>query len=311
MMPDSETGLGCRRRPDFHAVVTIHIPRLLAETVAGGRRHNERRRWLAGLPDLVAAQAAEWELRLGAPYEPGGSTAWIAPALGSAGEQLVLKIGWRHFEAEHEAEALRLWEGNGAVRCLDARRLPDSVALLLERCRPGVQLALELSEPEQDLVIARLLRRLWVGPGASLGSFRPLEALCAYWAEGFEAELDAVADAGLAREALVLLRELPASARERVLLCTDLHAENVLSAQREPWLAIDPKPFVGDPAFDPVQHMLNCRQRLASDPRGLAARMAELLDLDGERVRLWLFVRCAQEGLHDAAMREAAQRLAA
>jgi streptomycin 6-kinase len=43
-----------------------------------------------------------------------------------------------------------------------------------------------------------------------------------------------------------------------VLLCTDLHAENVLAAEREPWLAIDPKPCIGDPAFDAIQHMLNC-----------------------------------------------------
>jgi streptomycin 6-kinase len=95
-----------------------------------------------------------------------------------------------------------------------------------------------------------------------------------------------------------------------VLLCTDLHAGNVLAARREPWLMIDPKPFVGDPAYDPVQHMLNCDQRLAANPGGLAQRMAALLDLDPERVRLWLFARCAQESLHDLTMRQPAQRLA-
>jgi streptomycin 6-kinase len=93
-------------------------------------------------------------------------------------------------------------------------------------------------------------------------------------------------------------------------LCTDLHAGNVLAARREPWLVIDPKPFVGDPAFDPVQHMLNCDKRLTTDPAGLARRMAELLDLDPERVRLWLFARCVQESLHHELMRELARRLA-
>src|SRR5437660_1452079 len=34
------------------------------------------------------------------------------------------------------------------------------------------------------------------------------------------------------------------------LLHWDLHFENVLAAEREPWLAIDPKPLVGDPGFD-------------------------------------------------------------
>jgi streptomycin 6-kinase len=93
-------------------------------------------------------------------------------------------------------------------------------------------------------------------------------------------------------------------------LCTDLHAENVLFAQREPWLVIDPKPFVGDPAFDPVQHMLNCDRRLAADPGGLAKRMAELLELDPERVTLWLFARCAQESPNYPTLRPVARRLA-
>jgi streptomycin 6-kinase len=109
---------------------------------------------------------------------------------------------------------------------------------------------------------------------------------------------------------MALLRELPRSADRNALLATDLHADNVLSSQREPWLVIDPKPFVGDPAFDAVQHMLNCDARLAADPAGLADRMARLLDVEAARVRLWLFARCAQESLHDATMREPARLLA-
>ncbi len=93
-------------------------------------------------------------------------------------------------------------------------------------------------------------------------------------------------------------------------MCTDLHAGNVLAAEREPWLVIDPKPFLGDPAFDVVQHMLNCDERLAIDPLGLVTRMAALLDVDPERVRLWLFARCAQESVTDPAMLELAERIA-
>jgi streptomycin 6-kinase len=109
---------------------------------------------------------------------------------------------------------------------------------------------------------------------------------------------------------MAALRELPRSADRQVLLCTDLHAGNVLSFQREPWLVIDPKPFIGDPAFEPVQHMFNCGQRLANDPEGLARRMAELLELDFDRVRLWLFARCVQESIRSLPMRQLARRLA-
>jgi streptomycin 6-kinase len=73
---------------------------------------------------------------------------------------------------------------------------------------------------------------------------------------------------------------------------------------------IDPKPFVGDPAYDTVQHMLNCDERLATNPAGLSRRMAQLLGVDPERVRLWLFARCARESLHDPTMRQPARRLA-
>ena len=95
-----------------------------------------------------------------------------------------------------------------------------------------------------------------------------------------------------------------------MLLCTDLHADNVLAAEREPWLVIDPKPYVGDPTYDPLQHLLNCENRLLADPRGLARRMADLLDLDGERLLLWLFARCVQESPDWPVLGEVARRVA-
>lgn len=284
------------------------IPRSLSATVAVSG-DEARTRWLRRLPQLIAALTAEWALDVGEPYEPGGTSAWISPARRPDGEDLVLKVGWRHMESEEEADALWLWGGDGAVRCVAAEKLDDTQALLLERCHPGVQLKGVLSEPEQDVVIARLLHRLWQHEPAERGPFRPLSAMCDHWAQALEADI-AVAGEGadLAHVALTLLRDLPNSAGQEVLLCTDLHAGNVLSAQRESWLAIDPKPFVGDPAFDVVQHMLNC-VRLRADPAALATRLATLLDLDAERVRLWLFARCAQEGLHDEGLRDVARRI--
>jgi streptomycin 6-kinase len=293
-------------------LTAIRIPRLLA---AGVRDDGlpERDAWLAGLGAVVGEVAAEWGLTLGDPYEPGGYCAWVAPARTAAGDEVALKVAWNHWEADHEAEGLRAWDGNGAIRCLRSATRADSTVLLLERCRPGRPLGATLAEPEQDVVIAGLLRRLWEVPVAAGAPFRPLALMCERWAASLERRLAADArglDPGVARAGAAALRELPAGAERAVLLCTDLHAGNVLAAEREPWLAIDPKPFVGDPAYDTVQHMLNCDERLAGDPAAMARRMAGLLDLDADRVVHWLFARCAQEALDDPSMREPARRLA-
>jgi streptomycin 6-kinase len=86
---------------------------------------------------------------------------------------------------------------------------------------------------------------------------------------------------------------------EDVLLGTDVHAGNVLRAQRKPWLVIDPKPFVGDPAYDATQHLLNCLERLCSNPVDTIHRFAHLLGVDAERLRLWTFARAAAEPRED------------
>ena len=96
-----------------------------------------------------------------------------------------------------------------------------------------------------------------------------------------------------------LMQELARPAHTDTLLVTDLHAGNVLKSEREPWLVIDPKPFVGDRSYDPVQHLINCESRLQADPIGLVRRVAELAEVDSERVRLWTFARAAADPRDD------------
>ena len=106
--------------------------------------------------------------------------------------------------------------------------------------------------------------------------------MCDCWADEFEQKYTRSTakaprlDPGLARAGVELLRGLPATSERSVLLCTDLHPENVLAARREPWLMIDPKPYVGDPTCDPVQHMLNFPARLSANATGFVQRMADL-----------------------------------
>jgi streptomycin 6-kinase len=219
-------------------------------------------------------------------------------------------VAWAHPEALHEADGLRAWAGHGAVLLLAAEESPDTIALLLERCRPGTHLA-DTPEPRQDAVVAALLRRLWSAPVEGY-RFRPLQDMCNLWADQFDAWITlepGLIDPGLARAGIALFRALPASADRRALLATDLHAGNVLAARREPWLLIDPKPYVGDPTYDPVQHLLNCEQRLHADPNGMALRMADLCGLDPLRMRRWLFARCVQVSPGEPALADVAGRI--
>jgi streptomycin 6-kinase len=270
-----------------------------------------RREWLRVLPDIVVDLAERWSLRLGQPYQPGGRCAWVAPVRDVAGRDLVLKVAWRHDEATDEADGLRAWAGQGAVRVYDSDVFGSTSALLLERCQPGTTLSNGLPESEQDEVIAALLQRLWSAPTDGY-PFRPLRVMCDAWAAEFEERFTASAglDPGLVRVGIELFRSLPATAERQVLLCTDLHAGNVLAAQREPWLAIDPKPYVGDPTYDALQHLLNCEERLVADPAGLATRLADLLGLDPDRLVTWLFARCMQESIDQPILAEVATRIA-
>jgi streptomycin 6-kinase len=263
-------------------------------------RNDGRARWIEGLEAEVNEVAKRWSLELGDPYEPGGQTAWVAPARSPEFGDVVLKVGWRHMEAEDEAAGLREWRGDGAIHVrADARLSATTNALLLERCTPGTTLSTR-PEEEQDVVLAELLLRLWRRP-SDPASFRPLQELCDYWAACFEQKLDEGRgdgiDPGLADEGAALFRSLPATATEERLLCTDLHAENVLASERAPWLVIDPKPFVGDPTYDALQHHLNSRDRLVADPRALAGRMAGLLGLDPARLLVWLFAYCVVQSV--------------
>ena len=274
-----------------------------------------RGQWEAELPRVVDGLARRWSLRLGEPFA-GGSASWVAPVRTTAGDLVVLKVGWPHDEALHEADGLRVWDGRGTVRLLAADVSGRASVLLTEACEPGTTLAAALPADEQDMVVAGLLRRLWIEPGAG-HPFRPLREMCEKWAAEFEQDYAAARavgrdhlDPGIARAGIELFRQLPAAAGRSVLLCTDLHHGNVLAARREPWLVIDPKPYIGDPCYDVLQHMLNFPGRLSTDPGGFAARMAGLVGLDPGRVRLWLFARCVQESVDDPDLRGAAVALA-
>jgi streptomycin 6-kinase len=282
---DEDTDLGAH----YNERVNLRIPSSLA---ANCRTAPERAEWLDRLPDTLRGLERLWALTPDAPLdgeEP--SCSYVSAVRTADGIPAVLKIAMPHMEGEHEIHGLRFWEGDPTVRLIEA--FDELSAMLLERCTPGTPLR-ALAEHDQDVVISGLLRRLWRQP-LKPHPFRPLSAMTKYWAKETLSQIEQGADMGLVREGLQLFEELPRNATKNVLLATDLHAGNVVRAEREPWLVIDPKPFVGDPAYDATQHLLNCRTRLRLDPDRTIRNFADLAGIEHERVRLWLFARAAAE----------------
>jgi streptomycin 6-kinase len=225
-----------------------------------------------------------WGLALGPPY-PAGAGGYAAPAELPDGTPAVLKLIHPHREAEHEADALALWGGDGAVRLL--HRSDDGWAVLLERCTPGTPLSAAGPDVALD-VLADLLPRLWMPAGQP---FHTLADEAAWWASYLPGEWERAGrpfERRLLDAALDALASLAPSQGEQLLLHQDLHGDNVLAAGREPWLAIDPKPLVGEREFAVAPIVRS--YEFGHSRRAVLARLDRLtseLGLDRERARGW------------------------
>jgi len=249
------------------------------------------REWLRRLPDIVAECVARWSLSLTAAGD-APSYNYIVPALRSDGYPVILKVGYPHRELRSEIDALAHYDGRGAARLLDADR--DLGALLLERLLPGAMLV-SVSDDEKATEIAASVMRALSRPAAPQHSFRSVED----WAQGItrlRREFDGGSGpfpAHLVDKAEGLFADLLPSQSDRVLLHGDLHHYNILAAQRQPWLAIDPKGVVGEPCYETGALLRNPWGTLTSWPdlpRAQARRIAilsDLLGLDQERIRGW------------------------
>jgi streptomycin 6-kinase len=266
-------------------------------------RTESGRLWLAGLPSLIAQVREAFGLRLSAPLH-GGSCSWVAPAELPDGTRVIVKIGWPHREMYGEPIALRLWNGRGAARLL--AHDPQRHALLLERCEPGHQLATSAGSAEDRLRAGcTVLRQLWDAPLPPAGDVEELGTVAAEWADLVDERMARIGpgyDAGLVSDGARLLRELPGSAPRTVVLHGDFNPGNVLYCGGERWVAIDPKPMVGDPAYDPWPLLEQIDEPFAGpDPvRVLRARvdlLADELSLDRQRIVLWSIARRVETAL--------------
>jgi streptomycin 6-kinase len=247
--------------------------------------------WLERIPEILATYARRWDLTVGATVEPLTYN-YLAHAIRADGTPTILKICSPGGEFALQTEALHLFDGQGAVRLL-ASEAGDEV-MLLECAEPGTMLS-TLDDDDQATTIAiSVMRRLW----------RPVPAVHRFpsvsdWGRGFQRMRERFGGGSgpfpgaLTDRAEALFGELAASMDTPVLLHGDFHHDNALAAQREPWLVIDPKGVVGEPAYETATFMLNNLSELltgAETQQVLRRRIAQLsegLGIDRQRIHGW------------------------
>jgi streptomycin 6-kinase len=266
--------------------------------------------WLRRLPVLIGECVEAWELKIEGPYN-GGKVGLALKVERSDGSPAVLKVSVPPRDTGHEADALAHWRGEGAVRLLE--RDDERHALLLERCDPGNQLSDLVDEDEAQRAAADVLRRIWRPPPPS-HSFRRLADDADRWGQILPTRWKALGrpcDRALLDRAVSAYRELGAVDEESVVCHQDFHGGNVLRSTRESWLAIDPKPLLGDRAFDTAWLLRDRRSSVGMDPRPSRRfrrrldMLSDELGLDRERIRGWGIARMLTWGLDGARVHRA------
>ncbi|TSB11025.1 aminoglycoside phosphotransferase family protein [Streptomyces benahoarensis] len=285
------------------ATAPVEPPRRLV-TSLGSDPAAPVRAWLAALPSAVHERLDAWGLTLERVDAPGGRSSLVALVRQQDGTPATLKFPVPGRLHAREAAVLRLWDGWGAVRLLQADEA--SGALLLERLQGSVSLR-SLPEARALLEAAGTVRRLWVAPAADHG----FETLSDRTEEAVEALRTAGAltptAAPLVEQAAELRRALPSSATEEYVLHGAFRQGKVLAGERAPWLAVGPVPVVGERAYDLAALATDRFEDLAAGSGAAAAtrrrvaKLAESLEVDRDRLRDWTRYRAVAAGVRETA----------
>lgn len=247
--------------------------------------------WMRSLPRILDDLASRWNITIKDPFQDMTYN-FVAPAVREDKNYVVVKVSVPNRALNNEIAALQAFDGRGAVKLIEA--LPEEGAFLLEQLRPG-EPVLQLEDDETATSIAsEVMRQLWKS-GLPDGDFPSITD----WAGGLQ-KLRERFDGGtgpfptkLIETTEVLFRDLLSSMDEATLLHGDLHHWNILSAEREPWLAIDPKGVVGEPAYEVGAWLRNPFPNILTfdDAKNVIARrldqFVEHLILDRDRLLAW------------------------
>ncbi|MEW1657313.1 aminoglycoside phosphotransferase family protein [Streptomyces sp. NPDC093707] len=278
----------------------LDVPEAFAASY--GAHGAAERAWLATLPALGAEFLDRWALRPDGPARYGMASL-VLPVPRPDGTPAALKLQQPRAETAGTAAGLRAWRGDGVVRLLDH---DDAGATqLLERLDAGRPLSTVPDDTEALRILAGLMARLVAVPAPA--GLRRLADLAAAMVEQTPRAVPALRDPAerrLVRTCAAAVAELLGESGDR-LLHWDLHYDNVLAGEREPWLAIDPEPLAGDPGFELLPALDNRWEEVVAtgDVRRAVLHRFDLLTeavgLERERAAAWTLGRVLQNALWD------------
>ncbi|MEU4176976.1 aminoglycoside phosphotransferase family protein [Streptomyces sp. NPDC026589] len=279
----------------------IEVPETLVASYTGNGSEQERA-WIARLPTLVAELLDRWELERDG-GTGSGEASLVVPVRRTDGTRAALKLQMPREETTAALIGLRAWNGDGIVRLLDHD--PESSAMLLERL-DGLRTLASVEDDDVAMnTLAGLMARLHSVPAPE--GLRGLGDVARDMLASVPTAVGALPDPEDRRRLrgwASAVTELAGEPGNR-MLHWDLHYDNVLAAEREPWLAIDPEPLVGDPGFDlwpALDTGWEILHATGDAPRAVRRRfdlLTEALGLDRRRAVGWTLARLLQNTLWD------------
>ncbi|WP_236792475.1 aminoglycoside phosphotransferase family protein [Amycolatopsis sp. GM8] len=230
--------------------------------------------WCDGLPDLVEKLTRRWGLRI--ERAAAGNTSRTLLCRNDHGELAVLKLTPERDIAATEAAALRAWRDcPRVVDVLDTDL--DAGAILLAGVEPGTPLT---ERGWTHAEIDALLPQLHAVPAPD--GFPTLTDRVTFMFDLADRAAEGVIEPRLMAASRAASLELAADG-PRALVHGDLHPGNVLAGS-DGLYVIDPRPCVGDPAFDAVDWVLRSDREfddaiaaLPSQPADRVARWCRAL----------------------------------
>jgi streptomycin 6-kinase len=258
--------------------------------------------WLDGIPHTIEKYQQKWNIEVYPPFILTYN--FVAPAKRIDGASVVLKIGFPHDkEFQGEINALEVFNGNGSEKILEADR--ENAVMLLEHVLPGTPLSNLEDDEKETKIIASVMKKIWKPLSKNhtfVTIFEWTKELREY-PNKYGNQPNPPIPMQFVQKAISLFNELINSSSKAVLVHGDLHHDNLLSSDRDSWLAIDPKGIAAEPIYEVAAMMRNPYERIKNSSnlevllRNRIAILSSELQFDPERIRKWCYAQTVLSGV--------------